>query len=94
MFPWAMTSYLLRSVVREHRPLNVYIHPWEIDPDQPRIAAGLRSRFRHYQNLTTTARKLKQLLTTFRLTTMSDVLSHCKLPIVLPAEAVVSKVGC
>jgi hypothetical protein len=66
-------------VVQEGRPLNVYIHPWEIDPEQPRIAAGFRSRFRHYQNLKSTARKLQRLLETFRLTTMSDVLANLRL---------------
>jgi polysaccharide deacetylase family protein (PEP-CTERM system associated) len=79
LFPWQMTQYLLRSVVQEGRPLNVYIHPWEIDPEQPRIAAGFRSRFRHYQNLKSTARKLQRLLETFRLTTMSDVLANLRL---------------
>ncbi len=81
LLPWAMSSYLLKGVRNQGRPLNVYIHPWEFDPDQPRIAASLKSRFRHYQNLKTTSRKITNMLKTFQLTTMSDVLSSCGLDI-------------
>ena len=51
----------------EGMPAIFYFHPWEIDPDQPRIA-GLpwRSRFRHYVNLDVTANKLRRLLGDFR----------------------------
>ncbi len=75
LLPWAVTSHLLQSIRRQRRPLNVYIHPWEVDPEQPRIASGLNSRFRHYQNLKTTARKLQSLLSEFRLGTMSQALA-------------------
>lgn len=74
LFPWSLTSRLLRQIRKEQRPLNVYLHPWEVDVDQPRIAASLKSRFRHYQNLKTTAPKLSKMLTEFRLGTMTDVL--------------------
>jgi polysaccharide deacetylase family protein (PEP-CTERM system associated) len=43
-------------------PLIVYVHPWEIDAAQPRIAAGLKSRFRHYTNLGRTEGRLRALL--------------------------------
>ncbi len=43
-----------------------YFHPWEIDPDQPRVAdAPLRSRLRHYTNLEQMAPKLRQLIREF-----------------------------
>ncbi|MFO1002658.1 MAG: XrtA system polysaccharide deacetylase [Planctomycetaceae bacterium] len=74
LFPWAVTSRLLRQIRKEQRPLNVYLHPWEVDTDQPRIAASLKSRFRHYQNLKTMAPKLSKMLTEFRLGTMTEVL--------------------
>ena len=76
LFPWLLTSRLLRQIRNEGRPLNVYLHPWEVDIDQPRIAASPKSRFRHYQNLKTMAPKLSKLLTEFRLTTMSEVLKN------------------
>ena len=74
LFPWAMTCVLLQRIRNQGRPLNVYVHPWEFDPEQPRIASSLKSRFRHYQNLHTTARKTEQLLTQYSLGTMSSVL--------------------
>ena len=43
----------------------VYLHPWEIDPGQPRVAAAWRSQFRHYQNLRTTEAKFTRLLDEF-----------------------------
>ena len=76
LLPWMLTERLLRQIRSHGRPLNVYLHPWEVDPDQPRIAASWRSRFRHYHNLSTTAPKLAQLLSQFRLTTMSAVLNQ------------------
>ena len=79
--PWRLTARLLRQIRSAGRPLNVYLHPWEVDVDQPRIAASLKSRFRHYQNLSTTAPKLMRMLSEFRLTTMTAVLDQ-----ILPAE--------
>ncbi|MEZ6122038.1 MAG: DUF3473 domain-containing protein [Planctomycetaceae bacterium] len=75
LLPWFVTERMLRQVRQQNRPLNVYIHPWEFDPQQPKISASVKSRFRHYQNLKTTAGKIRSLLTAFRLTTMSDVLN-------------------
>ncbi len=80
LFPWWLTRVLLKQVRQQRRPLNVYIHPWEFDPEQPRIAASMKSRFRHYQNLHTTAEKIERLLTTFHLNTMSAVLSTWPFP--------------
>ena len=51
---------------REHRPVVFYLHPWEIDPDQPRITAPFISRFRHYRNLRKTEPRLRRLMTEFR----------------------------
>ena len=57
----------------------VYFHPWEIDPDQPRIAGTWRSRFRHYQNLASTEKKLLKLLKNFSFSTMEEVLANYEL---------------
>jgi polysaccharide deacetylase family protein (PEP-CTERM system associated) len=76
LFPWWVTARLLKQVRSADRPLNVYLHPWEVDIDQPRIRASLKSRFRHYQNLSTMAPKLTSMLTQFKLTTMSAVLDR------------------
>lgn len=57
-----------------HRPFIFYLHPWEIDPDQPRVPAGLKARFRHYTNLTRTEARLRLLIEEFKFTTVRDVL--------------------
>lgn len=85
LMPWWATDWLLRHVVKHGQPLNVYIHPWELDPDQPRIAAPMKSRLRHYQNLRTTSRKVRNLLHTFALGKMSDAVSAF-----LPSDSVQS----
>lgn len=58
----------------EKQPAVLYFHPWEIDPDQPRIKAGMKSRFRHYLNLERTEGKLTCLFSKLRFGTMKDVL--------------------
>jgi len=51
----------------EHRPAVFYIHPWEVDPEQPRArGAPLKSQLRHYVNLSRTAGRLERLLADFR----------------------------
>lgn len=79
LFPWWLTQRLLQRVRQQQRPLNVYIHPWEFDPDQPRVSCSWKSRFRHYQNLRTTAPKMRAMLQTFQLGTMSQVLAGMRL---------------
>jgi polysaccharide deacetylase family protein (PEP-CTERM system associated) len=46
----------------EKQPAALYFHPWELDPNQPRIKSGLKSRFRHYINLHKTEGKLRYLM--------------------------------
>ncbi len=67
LLPYTMFRQGLRLFNRnEKRPGLFYIHPWEIDPDQPRIAAAPpRSRFRHYLNLGATTARLDRLLRDF-----------------------------
>ena len=77
LLPYRFTTWAIRRINhKENQPAMVYLHPWEIDPDQPRIAAGLRSRFRHYQNLQTTETKLSHLLEEFTWAPMSETLSN------------------
>jgi polysaccharide deacetylase family protein (PEP-CTERM system associated) len=59
----------------EGEPAVLYLHPWEIDPGQPRIKeAGWKSRFRHYNNLSGTESKLRYLLEGVSYGTMGQVL--------------------
>ncbi|MEW9856938.1 XrtA system polysaccharide deacetylase [Novosphingobium sp. M1R2S20] len=67
VLPYAFTRWAIRQVNAEDRPAVFYFHPWEIDPDQPRVMhAPLRSRLRHYTNLHGMADKLRQLVGEFR----------------------------
>jgi hypothetical protein len=53
-----------------------YIHPWEVDPEQPRLRASFKSRFRHYRNLHSTLDKLDLLLRNFRFGPICEVLAE------------------
>lgn len=67
LFPYAVSRWAVRQVNAEGQPAIVYFHPWEIDPGQPRVAgAPLRSRLRHYTNLSAMAGKLERLIGDFR----------------------------
>ena len=73
MYPWSVMRQLLNQVQRQGRPLMFYVHPWEVDPEQPRLSAGsAMGRFRHYLNLATTLPKLERLLGAYRFGTMSE----------------------
>lgn len=77
LFPYQVTARAIQHLnTQENQPAMVYLHPWEIDVDQPRIAAPWRSRFRHYQNLATTETKLRKLLTSFSWKPMAEVLQQ------------------
>ncbi len=80
LYPLALTKSALRRInLRQRRPFVFYVHPWEIDPDQPRVAGPpRRSRFRHYVNLASTYRKLDHLLSQFQFGTVSNVIATHK----------------
>lgn len=67
LFPYPFTRTMLRRINdRERKPFIFYLHPWEIDPAQPRFEnAGWKSRFRHYNNLHRTAARFQTLLEDF-----------------------------
>jgi polysaccharide deacetylase family protein (PEP-CTERM system associated) len=62
MLPFWYTRVGIRRVFEEGLPLIVYVHPWEVDPGQPRIPGRLRSRVRHYTNLSKMYDRLKRLI--------------------------------
>lgn len=74
LLPGALTRAAVRSLERKGRPAALYLHPWEFDPEQPRVAVGLTARFRHYLNLSRTLPRLESLLARFRFGTMAEVL--------------------
>jgi polysaccharide deacetylase family protein (PEP-CTERM system associated) len=77
LYPYAFTRWGIRHLNRKERqPAVVYLHPWEIDPQQPRIGAKGLSRFRHYLNLDKTESRLIRLLHDFRFGTMAEVIKE------------------
>ena len=75
LFPYAYTRWGIRYLNRrEDQPAVVYLHPWELDPEQPRLPAGKLSRFRHYTNLHRMEERFVRLLQDFSFGPMSEVL--------------------
>jgi polysaccharide deacetylase family protein (PEP-CTERM system associated) len=67
LFPYQFTRWALRRInEREKAPAIFYLHPWEIDPAQPRINGSRLNRFRHYVNLDKTEPRLRRLLNDFQ----------------------------
>jgi polysaccharide deacetylase family protein (PEP-CTERM system associated) len=62
IFPFWYTDLGVHRAWREGLPVVSYIHPWEIDPDQPRLTGPLKSRLRHYTNLAKTAERWRKLV--------------------------------
>ncbi len=75
--PYWVTQRAIRGIRDAGRPAMFYVHPWEIDPDQPTIAnVGWKSHFRHYVGQKSTLEKLSRLLDDHRFAPVSEVLSY------------------
>jgi len=73
LLPYWLSRWGLASINRrELRPFVFYLHPWEIDPAQPRVSASWLSRFRHYTNLGKCEERLRRLLGEFQFGTARD----------------------
>jgi polysaccharide deacetylase family protein (PEP-CTERM system associated) len=82
LLPYRYTAAGIRLVnSAEQRPVCIYLHPWEIDPAQPRIAHGMIARARTYCGLKAMRGKLNRLLTDFRFSTMTDVYGQTTYPL-------------
>ena len=80
LFPYRLTEFCLERVNRKGEPFIFYLHPWEIDPGQPRVPGlPLKSRFRHYNNLNRCEDRLERLLVKFDFTCVTDVLADLSL---------------
>ncbi len=65
LFPYPVLRTMLKRLEKNGHPLVMYLHPWELDPAQPRMQGTLTSRVRHYLNLEKTEARLKCLLQDF-----------------------------
>jgi polysaccharide deacetylase family protein (PEP-CTERM system associated) len=74
LLPIAWMSRAILHANREGRPAMTYVHPWEIDPDQPTLPCGRLTRIRHYRNLDQTMKRLGFLFDQHEFTTANRVL--------------------
>jgi polysaccharide deacetylase family protein (PEP-CTERM system associated) len=90
LLPYGWTRWGIARINQvEGRSAVFYLHPWELDPEQPRLPCGLLSRTRHYRNLHLTEGRLRQLLTDFRFAPLRTTLpSSMEAPAHVPAGAV------
>ena len=72
---WWTRAGIRRLNETEGRPAIFYLHPWEVDPNQPRLAASRLSRFRHYCNLAKTEPRLRRLLSDFRFGPLAETVA-------------------
>jgi polysaccharide deacetylase family protein (PEP-CTERM system associated) len=74
LYPYALSRWGLGKINRAGQPFIFYLHPWEIDPGQPRLKVKAFSRFRHYNNLSVCYDRLRRLLGDFQFGSVSDVM--------------------
>lgn len=74
LFPYAASKSFLRHLESEGARLVMYLHPWEFDPQQPRMDGSWLSQFRHYLNLHKTEERLSQLLQDFHFGSITQVM--------------------
>jgi polysaccharide deacetylase family protein (PEP-CTERM system associated) len=80
LLPYWLTRKGLRMLNHElGRPFIFYLHPWEVDPEQPRVRTSWKSRFRHYTNLDQCEARLRRLIGEFRFGPVRDVLKQANL---------------
>jgi polysaccharide deacetylase family protein (PEP-CTERM system associated) len=72
IFPYRLVRSALRQCERRGVPGVFYLHPWEVDPDQPRLPVSLSARLRHYTGLHRTVPRLQRLLAEFQFTAIAD----------------------
>lgn len=75
LYPYGLTWHGVRAIHAEARPAVVYLHPWEVDPEQPRLPCGRATAFRHYVNLAGTEGRLRRLVRDFSFGTLSDAVA-------------------
>ena len=74
LLPYRYTAAGIRRVnLDEARPVCIYFHPWELDPDHPRLATGIVARARTYTGLRGMRHKIERLLSDFRFSTLTSV---------------------
>ena len=71
-FPFWIIRRAFAEASASGTPATFYVHPWEIDPGQPRLPVGLITRLRHYRGLAETLPRMEQLLASYRFTSIES----------------------
>ena len=79
LLPYVWTTWGIGRLNREGRPAMFYVHPWELDPAQPRLQVGRLTQMRHYGRLSSTERRLTRLLNEFRFAPVADVMQASRI---------------
>jgi len=72
LFPYALVAAGLRQAAERGMPATFYLHPWEVDPEQPRLSVPLSTRIRHYGGLGLVKDRLRRLVKDFRFTSIAE----------------------
>jgi polysaccharide deacetylase family protein (PEP-CTERM system associated) len=79
IFPYRFTKFALDKKNKNGEPFIFYLHPWEIDPDQPRIKSNPIAEFRHYHNISNCKDRLTQLINRYNFSRIDDILKNLEL---------------
>jgi hypothetical protein len=74
LLPYSASRMVVRQFEKTGTQFVMYLHPWEIDPDQPRMEGSVISKLRHYLNLKRTEQRLKYLLRDFAFAPVVDAI--------------------
>jgi polysaccharide deacetylase family protein (PEP-CTERM system associated) len=74
LYPYWLSEYLINTCIKQNRPFIFYLHPWELDYEQPKKYMPFIKRYRHYNNLKKTEPRLNKLLKKFEFTTIKDII--------------------
>jgi polysaccharide deacetylase family protein (PEP-CTERM system associated) len=92
VLPYAYTHWAIQHTnEQEQWPVCVYLHPWELDPQQPRMRGGVTAQLRHYLGLGSTEPKLRKLLRDFQFVPMASLLTDFKqddIPVLTDSEVI------
>jgi len=76
LFPYAYFRHFFQRLNKHGKPIVFYLHPWELDPGQPKMKVRFNYRLRHYVNLEKTEKRLEKLLKEFRFVPLINLVGN------------------
>lgn len=75
LYPYHFIKWAINTINSSGNPVLIFLHPWELDPDLPRVKAGFLSKFRTYANLYLTQERFSRLLNDFQFSSVREILA-------------------